>query len=138
MSDNTCAICLDECTNRGILNCCDHKYCKGCIKQWVKKKNTCPQCQRRIKSIKYGRRRVTVPRRDIRPESLSMRDIFRDNVIRIIESVVENHERHLTFHVFPRSETRPGDIGSMFQFHHRFGRHRMTISGSRGNPITVD
>ena len=47
---NECSICLEKYTvNDKIINLkCEHKYHKDCIKIWLKKNNTCPECRENI------------------------------------------------------------------------------------------
>ena len=46
-----CCICLDAIKVRGQIDCCDHRYCFGCIKRWSKETNQCPQCKKRFHQI---------------------------------------------------------------------------------------
>ena len=46
-----CAICLGAVHDRGEISC-RHHYCYGCIKEWSKRSNTCPQCKKRFRKIK--------------------------------------------------------------------------------------
>lgn len=43
-----CSICFDE-KEKGILLNCKHIFCEECIKIWIKKKNNCPICRKKIK-----------------------------------------------------------------------------------------
>lgn len=45
-----CPICLDkfEINDRIISLNCNHKFHKDCLKLWIKKNNTCPQCRENI------------------------------------------------------------------------------------------
>ena len=43
-----CSICFDE-KEKGILLNCEHIFCEECIKIWIKKKNNCPICRKKIK-----------------------------------------------------------------------------------------
>ena len=43
---NNCTICLEEVTNKAILNNCCHEYCYDCIKQWSDSSNLCPLCKK--------------------------------------------------------------------------------------------
>lgn len=68
----TCAICFDEkeVKELTILNSCDHKYCPTCIKEWVKRENTCPQCKKRITmmDIPGRKRRKRIEHKNLRAE----------------------------------------------------------------------
>ncbi|ENN75056.1 hypothetical protein HUJ04_001222 [Dendroctonus ponderosae] len=66
-----CPICLDSTKNKhiGVPNRCSHKFCFLCLKTWSKRKNTCPMCRARFRSIivrsRYTRRflrRISVRR----------------------------------------------------------------------------
>ena len=45
-----CPICLDkyEINDKIISLNCNHKFHKDCLKLWIKKNNTCPQCRENI------------------------------------------------------------------------------------------
>jgi len=45
-----CSICLENYKiNDKIINLnCNHKFHKDCLKLWIKKNNTCPQCRENI------------------------------------------------------------------------------------------
>lgn len=45
-----CPICLEKyVVNDKILNLeCNHKFHKGCLSEWLKNNNTCPQCRENI------------------------------------------------------------------------------------------
>lgn len=47
-----CPICLNPIAKITGLNCCNHKYCYECIIRWRKINSSCPQCRRKISSIK--------------------------------------------------------------------------------------
>ncbi|KAH8945265.1 hypothetical protein BDL97_12G032700 [Sphagnum fallax] len=47
-----CGICLtEEAVERGILDCCDHPFCFGCIMEWAKVESRCPMCKQRFVTI---------------------------------------------------------------------------------------
>jgi len=56
--EETCAICMENFDNpeeNGIkckIGRCRHRYHKPCIEKWAERKNTCPVCCRRFKTIK--------------------------------------------------------------------------------------
>jgi len=41
---STCGICLEE--MRVYNTECEHTFCKNCMKEWLKRSTTCPQCRR--------------------------------------------------------------------------------------------
>lgn len=45
-----CSICLDkyEINDKIISLNCNHKFHKNCLKLWISKNNTCPQCRENI------------------------------------------------------------------------------------------
>ncbi|XP_057295077.1 uncharacterized protein LOC130623590 [Hydractinia symbiolongicarpus] len=47
----TCSICLDLVSIRGVLSLCDHWYCFACIYEWSKNTNTCPLCKAKFRCI---------------------------------------------------------------------------------------
>ena len=53
VTDEICVICMDpiQQKNMASLDTCGHKYCVGCIKEWAKTENSCPQCKRKFKTI---------------------------------------------------------------------------------------
>ena len=61
----TCAICLDDVTERGTIDSCDHQFCYKCIQEWSKRKNTCPNCRLSFNTIRKGRQTERVPTTDI-------------------------------------------------------------------------
>ncbi|XP_051145306.1 uncharacterized protein LOC127261138 [Andrographis paniculata] len=49
-----CGICLSEegkRSMRGILDCCSHHFCFGCIIEWSKVESRCPLCKQRFSTI---------------------------------------------------------------------------------------
>lgn len=51
-SSTECMICLDEeMTNPVGVKCCNQGFCRGCIKNWIKEKPSCPNCRAKIKGI---------------------------------------------------------------------------------------
>lgn len=49
-----CSICLDENENDLYTTSCNHCFHDKCIKQWLDKKNTCPNCRRFINKAYVG------------------------------------------------------------------------------------
>ena len=50
----TCTICLEDITieKEVRIDCCNHRYCKDCIKYWVEtQQNSCPQCKQKVNLI---------------------------------------------------------------------------------------
>lgn len=45
LDDNSCAICMDDITERVIMNCCSASYCSECAFKWVNNEGTCPNCR---------------------------------------------------------------------------------------------
>jgi len=41
---STCGICLED--RRVYKTECDHTFCKNCMKEWLLRSTTCPQCRR--------------------------------------------------------------------------------------------
>ena len=41
---DTCGICMEDITISSTE--CDHKFCKGCMTEWLKRSTSCPQCRR--------------------------------------------------------------------------------------------
>ncbi|KAG5228233.1 PHD domain-containing protein/zf-C3HC4 domain-containing protein [Salix suchowensis] len=46
-----CGICMDIVIDRGVLDCCHHWFCFGCIDNWATITNLCPLCQNEFQSI---------------------------------------------------------------------------------------
>ena len=61
-----CGVCLIEESKieRGMLDCCDHFFCFGCIMEWAKVESRCPMCNQRFVTITKpggsGKRKRTV------------------------------------------------------------------------------
>ena len=52
----TCTICIEEMkeTQLAKIECCTHKFCYECIKNWAtKQSNTCPNCVKKFNQITY-------------------------------------------------------------------------------------
>lgn len=47
--ENVCSICLEEIKYSKKRLQCGHKFHKSCIKTWLKKSNTCPNCRSEIR-----------------------------------------------------------------------------------------
>ncbi|XP_050228258.1 uncharacterized protein At4g10930 [Mercurialis annua] len=46
-----CGICMDIIFDRGVLDCCQHWFCFGCIDNWATITNLCPLCQNEFQLI---------------------------------------------------------------------------------------
>ncbi|KAJ8764851.1 hypothetical protein K2173_010316 [Erythroxylum novogranatense] len=46
-----CGICMDIVIDRGVLDCCPHWFCFGCIDNWATITNLCPLCQNEFQLI---------------------------------------------------------------------------------------
>lgn len=53
VTEEVCVICMDRILKKNVasLDVCGHKYCIGCIKEWAKTENSCPQCKKKFKNI---------------------------------------------------------------------------------------
>lgn len=49
--DERCGICMDLIVDRGVLDCCQHWFCFGCIDNWATITNLCPLCQNEFQLI---------------------------------------------------------------------------------------
>jgi hypothetical protein len=154
MSD--CSICLNEIKRTCKLNCCNHQFCFGCIRQWTKKNNTCPLCRAEIGSITSTgkRKRVVEVKKPMNSRSRMidhLTQVFDSNVLRL---TAVHGTRH-TIRIIPRSEQRDTDITNMEQLLGRFpyfltvGYRRVTRrrrrvrprndqAGTAEDPILVD
>ncbi|CAM9198853.1 unnamed protein product [Choristocarpus tenellus] len=47
----SCAICLDNIEERGMLESCSHPFCLACIVSWSEVTNSCPLCKARFNRI---------------------------------------------------------------------------------------
>ncbi|BBN00256.1 hypothetical protein MPTK1_1g27710 [Marchantia polymorpha subsp. ruderalis] len=47
----TCGICSIVVQTRGLLDCCSHLFCFGCITEWFTVSNLCPLCKSRSRFI---------------------------------------------------------------------------------------
>jgi hypothetical protein len=91
-----CAICLEEKEEAHLvkLNACRHMYCEGCITEWCKRENTCPQCKKRITFLTVpGRER----RKRIRRADLGSDDDNEDPQLRIISDTLTQYVASRTF-----------------------------------------
>jgi hypothetical protein len=43
-----CSICLEKCSTETLFTDCNHTFHKKCLTQWLKIKNTCPNCRNTI------------------------------------------------------------------------------------------
>jgi hypothetical protein len=50
-SGESCAICLDEIKEKGMISGCTHIFCYECILEWSKSTNVCPVCRSRFLNI---------------------------------------------------------------------------------------
>ncbi|CAL1373612.1 unnamed protein product [Linum trigynum] len=46
-----CGICMDFVIDRGVVDCCQHWFCFGCIDNWASITNLCPLCQNEFQLI---------------------------------------------------------------------------------------
>ncbi|CAI0408742.1 unnamed protein product [Linum tenue] len=46
-----CGICMDFVIDRGVVDCCQHWFCFGCIDNWASITNLCPLCQKEFQLI---------------------------------------------------------------------------------------
>uniref|UniRef100_A0A8C5HLQ6 RING-type E3 ubiquitin transferase n=1 Tax=Gouania willdenowi TaxID=441366 RepID=A0A8C5HLQ6_GOUWI len=49
--DSKCAICLDSLNNVAHLDCCLHRFCFPCVKEWSNQKTDCPVCRQPFATI---------------------------------------------------------------------------------------
>ncbi|XP_028320096.1 E3 ubiquitin-protein ligase Topors-like [Gouania willdenowi] len=49
--DSKCAICLDRLNNVAYLDCCLHRFCFPCVKEWSNQKADCPVCRQPFATI---------------------------------------------------------------------------------------
>ena len=54
-SDNKCCICIND-MNNPLITPCNHSFCRGCIKEWLTNKDTCPLCVQEIVPISLRNR----------------------------------------------------------------------------------
>ncbi|KAL0489434.1 E3 ubiquitin-protein ligase [Acrasis kona] len=47
-----CSVCYENILDQGLLDCCQHSFCKDCITTWSKESNACPVCKQRFSTIK--------------------------------------------------------------------------------------
>jgi hypothetical protein len=62
----SCGICLDDITDQGKINSCEHQFCFTCIKTWSDTSNTCPMCRERFVRIDHNDEHVDVEERNMR------------------------------------------------------------------------
>ncbi|XP_064389172.1 TNF receptor-associated factor 5-like [Halichondria panicea] len=43
--DHHCTICTNILTDPVLTGCCGQHFCNGCLKNWLRRKKTCPHCQ---------------------------------------------------------------------------------------------
>ena len=46
--NDMCPICYDEVENATITQCCNHKFCLGCLSSWLSSNKNCPLCRTNI------------------------------------------------------------------------------------------
>lgn len=65
-----CCICISDIKKReeASLDGCTHKYCKGCITEWAKTENSCPQCKRKFTKIIHKKKEIMVEDKRQRPD----------------------------------------------------------------------
>ena len=51
LSDDSCSICIDDITDMCYTDTCLHKFCFGCLSEWVKRRHICPMCKADFTSI---------------------------------------------------------------------------------------
>jgi hypothetical protein len=52
--DSECPICLNNINNTELCKTnCNHNFCLDCLQEWFKKKQTCPNCRKRIETFTY-------------------------------------------------------------------------------------
>ncbi|CAN0840943.1 Uncharacterized protein At4g10930, partial [Linum grandiflorum] len=69
-----CGICMDFIIDRGVLDCCQHWFCFGCIDNWASITNLCPLCQNEFQLITCVPVYDTLGNSKVEEESLSSRD----------------------------------------------------------------
>lgn len=65
----SCSICMEAVEQPAKLSGCTHVFCKGCILEWSKRENSCPNCRAPFKHIKCGRKKTKVKRARQRPDA---------------------------------------------------------------------
>lgn len=69
-----CGICMDIVIDRGVLDCCHHWFCFGCIDNWATITNLCPLCQNEFQSITCVPVYDTIGNNKVDEDSLSRDD----------------------------------------------------------------
>ncbi|CAN1300072.1 Uncharacterized protein At4g10930 [Linum perenne] len=69
-----CGICMDFIIDRGVLDCCQHWFCFGCIDNWASITNLCPLCQNEFQLITCVPVYDTLGNNKVDEESLSSRE----------------------------------------------------------------
>ncbi|CAK7335745.1 unnamed protein product [Dovyalis caffra] len=69
-----CGICMDIIIDRGVLDCCQHWFCFGCIDNWSTITNLCPLCQNEFQFITCVPVYDTIGNNKVDEDSLSRDD----------------------------------------------------------------
>lgn len=82
-TDKVCVICMDpiQQKNMASLDTCGHKYCVGCIKEWAKTENSCPQCKRKFKKITSLKRGCKKKKQTVEVEDRRQRPDHHDEIL---------------------------------------------------------
>lgn len=84
-AEDPCSICMNSITTGNVTQLlnhdkkqlCKHKFCKKCIKTWVKRSNTCPLCRQKVAFLDTGRSYLKVqPTKVKRPTLELIADLF--------------------------------------------------------------
>ena len=54
----TCPICLESYSDASVEAGCGHRFCRECLRTWLKRTNRCPTCRRCAQRISPRRRRL--------------------------------------------------------------------------------
>ena len=90
----TCCICIETInpSDEARITGCRHRYCKGCIREWSKYENSCPQCKRRFNWI--------VDVKTKKKESVHVRNQKDTNFLMFVKSLLRNFLYNTDFRRF--------------------------------------
>lgn len=117
-----CSICFDILDSRNEMttkktDTCVHAFHSDCLKEWLKVKNTCPNCRTEVSNKIYSDLHIPFPGCDTRSSNMmpSLNDILSDsseNAFPDIFTPVVEHQRVPTY----RGRTVYGNGVSIYHF----------------------
>ena len=91
-----CVICLEEITERGVIDSCTHSFCYECISMWGKKQKKCPCCKRTFRRIRKAKKtpKKTIKTKTTKKKTKAVEGNGQQDIIDLLDDNDEKENNH--------------------------------------------